>query len=117
VRLEIRDTDGNVIPSLSTCTCGYSPLSILTFSLVFLSLWVVILVVLVQKVRLGLPAAAHCSLVISAACHPPRDDLDNDPHLKPVIWGVVKSRFRGSVKHCSFTSDEVTEPVEGELYS
>jgi hypothetical protein len=105
------------MPSLSKCTCGYSPLSILTISLVFLSLWAVILAVLAQKVRLELPAATHCSLVISAACHPPRDDLDNGPHLKPGIWGVVKSRFRGSVKHCSFTSEEVTEPFEGEPYS
>jgi hypothetical protein len=117
VRLEIRDTDGDVIPSLSECTCGYSPLSILTFSLIFLSLCVFVLGFLLQKVRLGLPAAAHCSFVISTACHPPRDDLDEDLHLKPVMWGVVKSKFGGNVKHCSFTNEEVTEPVEGVEYS
>jgi hypothetical protein len=114
VRLEIRDTNGTIIESESRCTCGYSPISIMTFCLVFVILLLVVFRMLLRTSTLNLPAAAHCSLVISAACHAPPSD--NDPQLKRVQWGVVRNRF-GAIDHCSFTSEDVTRPVEGNLYS
>ncbi len=115
VRLEIRDIDGQINTSESRCNCGYSPISVLTFCLVFLTLLSVVLGLLLRKLTLDIPAPAHCSLAISAACAAPVDDVN--PQLKPVGWGVVRSRFGGDVAHCSFTSEEVTAPVEGQWYS
>ena len=115
VRLEIRDTDGQIKTSESRCNCGYSPISVLTFCLVFLTLLLIVLGLLLRQLTLDIPAPAHCSLVISAACAAPVDDVS--PQLKPVRWGVVRSRFGGDVAHCSFTSEEVTAPVEGQWYS
>lgn len=116
VRLEIRDRNGQIIPSESRCNCGYSPISVLTFCLVFLTLLLVVLGLLLRKLTLDIPAPAHCSLAISAACHAPVVDGVN-PQLKPVGWGVVRSRFGGEIAHCSFTSEEVTTPVEEQWYS
>ena len=115
VRLEIRDTHGQIITSESQCSCGYSPISVLTFCLLFLTLLLIVLGLLLRRLTLDVPAPAHCSLAISAACHPPVDDVD--PQLKPVGWGVVRSRFGGDIAHCSFTSEDVTAPVDGQRYS
>lgn len=115
VRVEIRDINGRIITSESRCNCGYSPISVLTFCLVFLTLLLVVLGLLLRKLTLDISAPAHCSLVISAACHAPVDDVS--PQLNPVGWGVLRSRFGGEIAHCSFTSEEVTAPVEGQWYS
>lgn len=115
VRLEIRDLNGQIIASESRCNCGYSPISVLTFCLVFMILLLTVLGLLLRQLTLNIPAPAHCSLAISAACAAPVDDVS--PQLKPVGWGVVRCRFGGNVAHCSFTSEEVTAPVEGQWYS
>jgi hypothetical protein len=114
VRFEVRNTDGNLYPE-STCACGYSPLSVLIFTLLFLGLLLWVLCLLLQKVDIYMPVTGHCSAVISAACHPPPDD--ENAHWKKVQWGVVRNRFGGSIEHCTFTSEEVTYPQEGELYA
>lgn len=57
----------------------------------------------------------NCSLVISAACHPPPDDVD--PQLQSVQWGVVPSRYGGDIGHSTFTSKEVTAPENGKHYA
>ena len=75
-RREIRDVNGNLLPSESTCICGYSPLSILVFSLTWITLLVVVLHLLYQKIDRNLPLTRNCSLVMSAACHPSPDDVD-----------------------------------------
>lgn len=114
VRLEIRYTDGQIITSESRCNCGYSTISVLTFCLVFLTLLLIVLALLLRQLTLDIPAPAHCSLAISAACAAPVDDVN--PQLKPVGWGVVRNRFGGEVAHCTFASEEVTAPVEGQWY-
>jgi hypothetical protein len=53
-------------------------------------------------------------MLISAACHPPADDID--AHLRPVQWGVVVEGTESTAGHCTFTSMEVTEPKKGCLY-
>ncbi|KAF2733473.1 hypothetical protein EJ04DRAFT_409983, partial [Polyplosphaeria fusca] len=114
VRLEMRDTAGVLYPQ-STCACGYSPLSLLCFSLVFWVLLISIAWILACKVKLHMPVADHCSAVISAACHPPPDD--EVAFLKQVQWGVVRNRFGGTIEHCTFSSEPVTQPEEGRCYA
>lgn len=45
-----------------------------------------------------LARGAHSSLVVSAVCQPPPDDVD--ACLQTVQWGVVKSRFGGTTVEC-----------------
>ncbi|KAL3459041.1 hypothetical protein BJX64DRAFT_207999 [Aspergillus heterothallicus] len=76
----------------------------------------------------AMPLAGSCSLAISAACHPPRDD--GDASLKALMWGEVVARVGGRdgddepaiqfanavvaqearSGHCTFTSKDVISP-------
>lgn len=76
---------------------------------------IAIYILQLRRITTNLPLAQHCSLVISAACHPPPDDVTS--HLKPVKWGVVRKRFGGEIAHCTFTSEDTMEPVEGSMYA
>ena len=62
-----------------------------------------------------IPLANSNSLAISAACHRPEDD--KNAAIKPVMWGEVYTGSYGEVGHCTFTSMEVTAPVEGKMYA
>ncbi|KAJ9636341.1 hypothetical protein H2199_008016 [Coniosporium tulheliwenetii] len=115
VRLEIRDEHGQFTPSESKSACGYSALSTLTFALVAVGLVSTTLLLWRRKIKVGIPVAAHCSLAISAACHSPPDE--EEPHLKPVQWGVVRNRFGGEVDHCTYSSEPVTAPEPGKRYA
>lgn len=65
--------------------------------------------------QLGMPPCGFNSAAISAACHPPAEE--EEPHLKPVQWGVVASDGdEDEIGHCSFSSGEVTMPIEGRMY-
>ena len=56
---------------------------------------------------------------ISAAFHPPEGDTNAS--TKALLWGVVdkgsEDNTGTAIGHCSFTSFEVTAPVEGQLYA
>lgn len=67
-----------------------------------------------RRMKIRIPFAASCSLVISAACHPPPDDVD--PHLRPVKWGVTEGFMYEGEKHCSLSAKPVTKPKVGEKY-
>lgn len=113
-RLEMRDGTGYLDEDKSHCAIGWSSSSTLALLGV---LGIVLLAVGFQGLstrRVRLPPAVDCSLAISAACHPPPDDVD--AHLPPVQWGVIQSRF-GGVQHCSMTSQDVSRPEIGELYA
>jgi hypothetical protein len=114
VRLEARTRDGEIYPS-SLCVCGYSAMSYLVFILVLLILITIVIVVLVSKVDVHIPPARHCSLIISAACHPLEGDIDS--HLKQVQWGVIEHGTYLEPGHCTITSQDVYWPVEGHLYT
>jgi hypothetical protein len=114
VRQEKRTRDDVLYPG-STCACGYSVLSLLIFTLVLLTLLSVVLYLLLEKTEIQLPPARHCSLVISAACHPPNDEVD--AHLGEVRWGVTEVATEGRVGHCTFTSREVTSVQPGRMYA
>ncbi|KAH6621842.1 hypothetical protein C7974DRAFT_377502 [Boeremia exigua] len=114
IRRERRRQDGTLYPE-STCACGYSTSSILVFACVFLSLLLVVLSLSIQHLKLRIPPARHRSTIISAACHPPSDDVNC--HLKKIQWGVVVEGGMEVVGHCSFSSKEVTAPIEDRLYA
>jgi hypothetical protein len=106
VRLDIRDIDGELKPDESKSTCGYSSLSLIIFALVFFGMLAVVYGLLFRSLKICIPPAEHCSLVISAACHPPPDVVDAD--WEKVQWGVVCNRFGGDIGHCSFASEEIS---------
>ena len=105
--------NGKLYPN-SACASEYSVLSLLVFTLVFFSLLLVMLYLLLRRVTIHIPPARHCSTVISAACHPPTDDVD--AHLNKVSWGVTEERVEDEIGHCTFTSRYVTGPQTGFLY-
>lgn len=94
--------------------CGYSNIAII--SVIILGSIIVLLGILAgfRKYKAGMPLVGTCSAAISAACH----SLQNDPNasLLPLMWGAVKTE-EGLVKHCCFSSLDVSPPVEGEVYA
>ena len=98
---------------ITTSTCGYSCIAII--SVIILGSITVILGLLMgsRKYKEGMPLVGSCSAAISAACHPPEEDVDAS--LLPVLWGAVNSDQK--VGHCCFTSFDVSPPIEGEDYA
>ena len=100
-------------------TCGYSPMALI---FVITIGFIIVLVGIAngfRKVRDGMPFAGSCSAAISAACHPPKADVNASS--KRVKWGVVAETDPNDpdnhVGHCSFTSFEVETPVVGRWYA
>jgi hypothetical protein len=112
VRVDTVDLDGTI--SQLSSGIVISGLSFLILYLAFLGLVVTVGLVGRRKLRTRIPFAASCSLVISAACHPPSDD--KDAHLRPVKWGVVKERMFDGELHCTLSSMHVKRPKEGTRY-
>ncbi|ETN37422.1 uncharacterized protein HMPREF1541_08413 [Cyphellophora europaea CBS 101466] len=120
------DWDGSLQDPIAIATCGYS----LTPMIVLLSLGIAICAGTIWLGRgryLGgpgfMPLAGSCSLAIAAACHAPEEE--KDAPLKAVMWGAVpepkiefQNKIDGSVVgHCSFSSNEVEQVVEGKMYA
>ncbi|KAF2648043.1 hypothetical protein K491DRAFT_699231 [Lophiostoma macrostomum CBS 122681] len=116
VRFEKRGLSGALYPG-SLCACGYSPLSLLVFTVCFVALCLVIFGLVVMPMRVHVPLASHCSLVVSAACHPPVGD--GYAHLGKVQWGAVRvdKEDGDEVGHCTFPRGVVGAPMEGEMYA
>ncbi|KAK5045445.1 hypothetical protein LTR84_009309 [Exophiala bonariae] len=92
-------------------TCGYSAIAIL-FSISVGSIAVVVLNINgYRRLESGIPPAAACSAVISAACHRPEDDTN--AATLPIKWGVVRHKGDAGPWHCCLTSQEVDEPIDG----
>jgi hypothetical protein len=113
VRIDFLDRRG-ALTTDSKSACGFSSLSLMIFVAVGLLVLAVIGVIGFWKMPMRMPIAGSCSLAISAACHPPPEDVD--PQLKSVMWGVVKARAGEENRHCSLSSGQVTVPREGEIY-
>lgn len=97
-----------------TTACGYSPIAIITVIPVGVILILAIVLTGFRRYEKGMPLSGSSSAAISAACHPPEDDIDAS--LLPVMWGDVNNED-SAVGHCCFTSFEVLPPVEGNLYA
>jgi hypothetical protein len=111
-------TDGNGNPvAKSLTTCGYSPIAII-FTLVLSTALLTFGIGLgFRKLNPHMPVVGSCSAAISAACHGPPDEVD--AAFLPLQWGevVVPSVATNPVGHCSFSSNEVAEPISGRMYA
>ena len=94
--------------------CGYSPIAIITVIPVGVILILAIVLTGFRRYEKGIPLAGSSSAAISAACHPPEEDVD--ARLLPVMWGDVNTEDL-TVGHCCFTSFAVLTPVEGNFYA
>jgi hypothetical protein len=114
IRQDTLDQSGNIIQKGSKSACGFSALSLLVLCAVFLALLAVVLLIGTWRFQVRLPFAASCSLVVSAACHPPHEE--DKPHLGGVKWGVVEGRV-GGIRHCSLSTKAVKKPKVGVKYA
>jgi hypothetical protein len=114
VRIDTVNRDGTLDPRLTRSGVGVSGLSFVVLYAAFCVLVLIVALFGRRKFRVGIPFAAGCSLVISAACHPASDD--RDAHLRPVKWGVVKQRVFDGELHCTLSSQDVKRPKEGTRY-
>lgn len=114
VRIETYLEDGTKSVNKSMTTCGYSCIAIIFVIIVGVTMLVIGVTIGFRRYKPGMPLASSCSLAISAACHPPADDVG--AAALPLMWGVVEEDIDG-VGHCSFTSREVVPPVTGRLYA
>jgi hypothetical protein len=126
VQIQVLDDSSPRRPDMenSISTVGYSPVAIILTTFVGTLIMLGGALLAWRRYPAGMPLAGTCSALISAACHPPEDDTKAS--LLLVHWGVVDVSEQVSqedgqleqdiVGHCSFTSFEVTEPIEGRLY-
>ncbi|KAF2108210.1 hypothetical protein BDV96DRAFT_285358 [Lophiotrema nucula] len=113
VRIDYYDRDGRLLTG-SRLGCGISGLSIIVLCVSFWILVVAVASMGRRLLRVRIPFAASCSLVVSAACHPPSND--QEPHLKKVQWGVVEERMFEGELHCSLSCRPVRKPKPGTKY-
>lgn len=114
VRIEHVTRKGVLDSEESRSGIGISALSFIILCVAFYILVIGVALIGRRRLRLRIPFAAGCSLVISAACHPPRDD--KDAHLRQVQWGVVEERMFDGRQHCTLSSQRVRRPKEGGVY-
>ena len=116
VRLDLVNRENVIVEEASQSACGFSIMSLLIFFIVALLLVCAIGRIGLQHLEQKMPFAASCSLVISAACHPPEQDVD--AQVKEVKWGVVEEQTQQGYAHCSITAMPTKERalVEGMLY-
>jgi len=114
VRIDAYDREGKIMQEDSQSAIGFSAISFITLILCFYALVGSVAWIGRRQMRIRIPFAASCSLVMSAACHPPPDDVD--PHLRPVQWGVTEGNMFEGEKHCSLSSKPVAKPKVGEKY-
>ena len=112
VRVAVRDERQLLPPGYVISTCGYSPGAIVLTMIVGGVIVLATIATGLRRYPTGMPLSATCSGGISAACHPPADDVDTA--YLPVQWGVVSKQ--NGVGHCSFSSQLVAPPIPGHRY-
>lgn len=112
VRVAVRDERGLLPPGSTISTCGYSPGAIAITMIVGGVIALVTIATGLRRYPAGMPLSGTCSGAISAACHPPADDVD--AAVLPLQWGVVSTQ--DGVGHCSFSSRLVAPPIPGQRY-
>lgn len=114
VRVDAYNREGERMDEMSKSAVGFSGMSFITLAVAFYALVGIVNLISRSKMKIRIPFAASCSLAISAACHPPPDDVD--AQLRPVQWGVVEGTMFEGAKHCTLSSRPVTRPKAGERY-
>ncbi|KAF2035730.1 hypothetical protein EK21DRAFT_53222, partial [Setomelanomma holmii] len=115
VRIDTYDRDGNlVLGDASKSACGFSGTSWMVMTICFYLLVGTVGLIGRKKIKVRVPFAASCSLVISAACHPSRDD--GGAYVRAVRWGVVQETMYEGEGHCCLSSRGVGRPRVGVKY-
>jgi hypothetical protein len=114
VKIDVYDYRGVRAPDRDISACGYSALAIVLVMCMLLVMLVVLGLVGMQRLPTGIPLVGNCSWAISSACH----DIagERDAALKPLRWGVLDPGTADKPGHCSITSREVQNHVEGQIY-
>ena len=99
----------------SSSEVGYSPLAILLALLLGFAMLGVLIGHGFRRFSSPMPVAGSCSVAIASACHRPKDD--DDAAYLPVSWGEVNHEGTEEVGHCTFTSQQVYEPVKDRMYA
>jgi len=101
-----------MIDGESYSTYGFSGLAIIIGAIASGVMFLVWLVVSFKKYPTGIPFAATCSAVISAACHYERG---SEIYVERLRWAVVDDN--DGVGHCAFSDKEVGVLIEDKLYA
>jgi hypothetical protein len=104
--------DGSFDESASILSCGFSCIAMIFLIGIAWGIFGVGVLMGLRRLEEGMPLAGSCSAVISAACHPPRQEAD--AHLVPVQWGVTG--IEGGVGHCAVSGHYVSPPITWRLY-
>lgn len=102
----------------SFMTCGYSPIAMITVLIIGIFMVGGIVAFGFVSYKQGMPLAGSCSMAIASACHLD-NSVDSDGYAAAeakLQWGVTGVSEDG-VGHCSFSTKEVSEPVEGQVYA
>lgn len=107
VRIQLLFPDGSPAstdeyPGGYTNGLGYSPIPILLSIVLSIAMLATGFAVSMRKYKGHMPLAGSNTLAISAACHPPPNEVDG--HLRPVQWGEVLETVDLREGHCAFTS-------------
>lgn len=106
---------------------GYSPLPIFLSILVGGLMVCILLGLSSRRLKSHMPLAGTCSVAISAACHPPRNESLDSASLGQLTWGETIAAptwavdhlggLEGQKGHCSFTALDTVEPSTEKLYA
>lgn len=101
-------------PQYDFTTTGFSPLGNALLIFAGLAMIAYLLACGATELRSVTPVTSTCSAAISAACHPDEEEPD-DFFEKKMTWGVTS--VKDGIGHCTFSSNEVTEPNEHTPYA
>lgn len=129
IRIIPRDVKGQLTIERSLHGVGVSSIGLIIMVVPWILTVIAIITLMLRKFKsASMPIAGNCSAVISAACHPPENDVD--AYKKCVKWGETNievpsvDRFHvlgvpevvTRYRRCTFTSAEVKEPSPDFLY-
>lgn len=100
----------------SATKLGFSCFPILLVVLIGIALLLLALALGRRKLHGHMPVGASCSMVISAACHPPETDVDA-AFLHISRGEVRREEVHDGVGHCSFTSERTWPLFYGLKYA
>ena len=112
VQIEIIETKATISGRIQLSSCGFSPGAMILTMIVGTVIALGAVLIGFRRYPSEMPLASTCSAAISAACHPPPDDVD--AAVLSVQWGVVSTG--DELGHCSFSSRLVSPPIPGQIY-
>ncbi|KAJ5826906.1 hypothetical protein N7447_003669 [Penicillium robsamsonii] len=129
VQIIPRDAQGNLHRSRAFHGMGVSSVGLKVMVIPWILMVVGFIILMFRKFKsAAMPIAMNCSAAISAACHPPPDDIDAAD--KPVMWGQADmeisnlrtflgpgvAEIETKCRRATFTSKEVVEPSPKFVY-